>query len=202
MYQQGKRVTREELYEAVWSKTVKTLIKEWNTNYLQVNEACRRLQVPRPKPAYWQWMMRGRLIKRQPLRKPKKRLPAEIVLLSQIKSPLSVAVEAAQEGFDEERAQRERKEKAKQYEIQDREGEQRKIEEENRRRLEERSHAWWDARRLRGFIRECERSMRLKNEPPIPGGRHWLAWAHAHADRLDPMTNGYLEAERRRVAGS
>src|ERR1044071_1080167 len=113
MYQPGKRVTREELYEAVWSKTIKALVREWKTNYLQVNEACRRLQVPRPKQGYWQWSMRGRLVKRKPLRRPTRRLPAEWVLLTRVKSPRHMAVAAARAEFDEEELERRREEQRK-----------------------------------------------------------------------------------------
>jgi hypothetical protein len=162
-YQPGKRVTREELYEAVWSKTITTLIKEWKTNNLQVIEACRRLQVPRPKPAYWQRIIRGRLVKRKPLRKPTKRLPAEWVLLT-VKSPLHVAVAAAREKFDEEGLKRKRDEQREQQEAREREKEQREIEELNRSRLEQSAQAWENARRLRRFIRACERSIGAREE--------------------------------------
>jgi hypothetical protein len=169
-YQPGKRVTREELYEAVWSKTVGTLIKEWKTNYLQVNEACQQLQVPRPKPAYWQWIIRGRLVKRKPLRRPTRKLPATWVLLTPLKSPLHVAVAAVRAEFNEEELKRKRERQRREQEILDREKEQRGAEEENRRRLEASSRAWWDVRQLRGFIRACEREMRLRTETLAESG--------------------------------
>ena len=149
MYQPGKRVTREELYEAVWSKTIKALVREWKTNYLQVNEACRRLQVPRPKQGYWQWIMRGRLVKRKPLRRPTRRLPAEWVLLTRVKSPRHMAVAAARAEFDEEALERRREEQRKQEEIRQREDERRRNEERERGRLVETSQAWLEAKRLR-----------------------------------------------------
>jgi hypothetical protein len=202
MYQPGKRVTREELYEAVWSKTIKTLVKEWKTNYLQVNEACRQLQVPRPKQGYWQWIMRGRLVKRKPLRRPTRRLPAEWVLLTQLKSPQHVAVAAARAEFDEEALGRRREEQRIQDETRHREEEKRRIDERNRVRLEDGAQAWLEARRLRRFIRACEAA--LRKEGPVTGSgewqRVWLAWAQEHADRLDPMTNGFLAAEQRRLS--
>ena len=44
----GKRITRIELYEAVWSKTFKALAQEWNTTHEQLLKACRTMNVPRP----------------------------------------------------------------------------------------------------------------------------------------------------------
>jgi hypothetical protein len=201
MYQPGKRVTREELYEAVWSKTIGALVKEWKTSYLQVNEACRRLKAPRPKQGYWQWIMRGRLVRRKPLRRPTRRLPAEWVLLTQVKSPRHVAVAAARAEFDEEELQRRRAEQRAQDEIRQREEERRRIEERNRGWLVESSQAWLKAKRLRWFIRACEAEFR-RNAAALPVGgwqQAWLAWAREHADRLDPITNGFLAGERRRL---
>jgi hypothetical protein len=194
IYHPGKRVTREELYEAVWTKTVGTLIKEWRTNYLQVNEACRRLQVPRPKPAYWQHIMRGRLIRRKPLKKATRRLPREWVLLT-FESALYLAVAAVREKFDEEGSKRRREEQRQQQEIREREEERRKAEDLNRRRLEESARAWEDARRLRRFIRACEGSIGAQGEWQV----RWLNWANEHTNRLDPLTGGYLAAERQRL---
>src|SRR4051794_19139184 len=111
--QPGKRVTREELYEAVWTKTVGTLIKEWKTSYLEVNKACRRLQVPRPKPAYWQHIIWGRLVRRTPLRKPTRRIPEEWVFLRPVRLPLRVAVAAARAEFNEEGLKRKRDDRRK-----------------------------------------------------------------------------------------
>jgi hypothetical protein len=200
MYQPGKRLTREELYEAAWSNTIGALVKQWKTNYLQVNEACRRLQVPRPKQGYWQWIMRGRLVKRKPLRRPTRRLPAEWVLLTRVKSPRHVAVAAARGESDEEELVRGREEQRKREEIREREQEQRKAEERNRERLEESSCAWWNARRLRRFIRACEVVLQKDGQalPVSSWQRAWLAWAREYADRLDPMTSGYLDAEKGR----
>ncbi len=201
MYQPGKRVTREELYEAVWSRTIKSLIEEWNTSYLQVGEACRRLQVPRPKPAYWQWLLRGRLVKRKPLRKPTKKLPKHWVLLSRVKSPREEAVAAARAEFDEAELQRRREAWRRQQELREREEERQRIEEKNLSRLVENSQAWLRARRLRRFIQACEAALEKMDSGLDCGGwqQNWLAWARGHAAKLDPMTNGFLESERQRL---
>jgi hypothetical protein len=41
-----------------------------------------------------------------------------------------------------------------------------------------------------------------ESQPQDVWRERWVTWARAHADRLDPMTNGYLESERRRLAGT
>jgi len=47
----------------------------------------------------------------------------------------------------------------------------------------------------------CERELRKDFQALPVGGWHqpWLAWAREHADRLDPMANGFLEREIERV---
>ena len=62
--------------------------------------------------------------------------------------------------------------------------------------LEEKAQAWAKARDLRAFIAACEEHL-----AGAEWGAKWLAWARAHADRVDPITGGYLEEEGRR-AGS
>lgn len=75
---------------------------------------------------------------------------------------------------------------------------------ENRARLVQKAREWRDARVLRVFILACQR--KVEAVPGLQGGgnwgEHWLAWASAHADRLDPMTNGFLDAERQRLVGA
>lgn len=164
----GKIITREELYEAVWSKQMVTLIGEWNTNYEQLRQACDKLQVPRPGMRYWAAIKYGRPAKKKRLRPPGKTAPPSWVLLTR----------------EEEAAENERE-----------------LEALRRERLVGSAEAWFKARRLRRFIRACEMAMR-SDARPGPGGDWpdaWLAWAREQADRLDPMTNGFLEAERERL---
>ena len=70
--------------------------------------------------------------------------------------------------------------------------ERRRVEEHQRKMLVASSEAWFKARRLQRFLRACEATMRKK--PGAAGGRSeaWLAWAREEADRLDPMTNGFV----------
>jgi hypothetical protein len=98
---------------------------------------------------------------------------------------------------------RERKEEGRrrQEEARKREDQRRRIEERNREHLEEGARAWAEARRLRRFIQACERSLQADDGSLAAGGwqQGWLAWAWEHADRLDPMTNGFLEADHERL---
>jgi hypothetical protein len=102
----------------------------------------------------------------------------------------------------EEKWRRQEEERRRQEEARKRAERKRRIEEGNRNRLEESAQAWVEARRLRRFIRACEAILRKIEEPVLAGGwqDRWLAWAREHADRLDPMKNGFLEAECRRLA--
>ena len=67
MNQPSKRVNREELYEAVWSRTIKALAQEWNTTYLRLVQACEEMEVPRPSQGHWQLVARGLAIEKEPL---------------------------------------------------------------------------------------------------------------------------------------
>jgi hypothetical protein len=110
---------------------------------------------------------------------------------------------AREEYWRRVKQERERKEAEQRRLEKLRKEEERKqqIEEQNRCRLEESSQAWFDARRLRRFIRACEVLLQSGGGSlPAEGWqREWLAWAREHADRLDPMTNGFLEREHERI---
>lgn len=73
-----------------------------------------------------------------------------------------------------------------------------RIEEEHRNRLVMMARNWREARVVRRFIRVCE-GMLAHGSAEERWREEWLTWAKAHADRIDPMTNGYLEAERQRL---
>jgi hypothetical protein len=67
MREPAKKITREELYEAVWSKPIKSLEQEWNTTHLQVVQACLEMDVPRPSQGHWQMVALGSPVERDPL---------------------------------------------------------------------------------------------------------------------------------------
>jgi hypothetical protein len=87
---QEKKITREELYEAVWSKTLKTLAHEWNTTYLRLVQACQEMDIPRPSQGYWQLIALGHTVEKTPLPDRTERIPQELVLLPQGVRPVKI----------------------------------------------------------------------------------------------------------------
>ena len=47
------RVTILEIYNAVWSKTLKDLGEAWKVDPLELGKLCDKHLIPRPKPGYW-----------------------------------------------------------------------------------------------------------------------------------------------------
>ncbi|HEY5910531.1 MAG TPA: hypothetical protein VJA21_08000, partial [Verrucomicrobiae bacterium] len=95
----------------------------------------------------------------------------------------------------EQEARRKEEERRKEIERRQRE------EEDNRERLVTMADNWREARLVRRFIRACEGVLAREAQAQDGWQERWLKWAKAHADRVDPMTNGYLESERQRLAG-
>jgi hypothetical protein len=99
-----------------------------------------------------------------------------------------------EEWAQEQEARRREEERRKESERRAR------AEEENRNRLVTMARNWREARLVRRFIRMCEGRLESETQPRDGWQERWATWAKAHADRIDPMTNGYLEAERQRLA--
>lgn len=60
------QLTREELFERVWSTAVSTLAREWGLSGPGLKKLCRRLVIPVPPRGYWAKLKAGR-----PVRRPK-----------------------------------------------------------------------------------------------------------------------------------
>lgn len=60
-------VTRERLYELVWSEPLTKAAMQFGVPASQLAEACDRLKVPRPAPGYWGKLAVGRAPARPPL---------------------------------------------------------------------------------------------------------------------------------------
>nr|PZN34542.1 MAG: hypothetical protein DIU80_02565 [Chloroflexota bacterium] len=71
----------------------------------------------------------------------------------------------------------------------------RREEEERRHALEEQAERWSKSQRLRTFLQACEARLCAERGTIAPDSPEaaWLRWAHVHADRLDPLRQGYLE---------
>jgi hypothetical protein len=62
-----KTVTREELYEQVWSKPAVQLAAEYGVSDVAIGKACKRLNVPRPPSGYWGTLKAGLPVEKPPL---------------------------------------------------------------------------------------------------------------------------------------
>lgn len=60
----GIELTREELFERVWSKPVATVAKECGISGPGLKKACKRLMVPVPPRGYWAKLGAGKSVKR------------------------------------------------------------------------------------------------------------------------------------------
>src|SRR5437899_12788429 len=95
MNESWKRVTREELYEAVWSKALKALAQEWNTTHEQLLLGCKTMCVPMPNQRYWPLISWGHRVGRKPLSRRSRNTPGELLLPPRDRARGALAVEAA-----------------------------------------------------------------------------------------------------------
>ncbi len=73
-------LTREALYDLVWTEPVVTLAKRWGVSDVAVAKWCRKLNVPRPERGYWAKAAAGHVGKRRPLPHAKKGERTEVVV--------------------------------------------------------------------------------------------------------------------------
>ena len=112
-------------------------------------------------------------------------------------------IRSEREAYQKEREERwareqeaRRKEEERRKEIERR----RRAEEDSRNTLVAMARNWREARLVRRFIRACEGKLWTETQTQDGWRERWATWARAHADRIDPITNGYLETERQRVS--
>lgn len=60
-------LTREQLYEQVWSEPIRTLAKRYGLSDVGLAKTCRRLKIPLPGRGYWAKSAAGHPVKRMPL---------------------------------------------------------------------------------------------------------------------------------------
>lgn len=82
-------VTREELYELVWSKPMSKLAAQFNVSGSYMARVCTALRVPRPERGYWAKLQAGRAPKQPPL--PDARIGDQLTWSSEDTSPISFA---------------------------------------------------------------------------------------------------------------
>ena len=69
MLAEAVRVTREELYEQVWSEPMQKLAKKYGISDVGLAKTCRRMRVPLPGRGYWAKKQFGKTVRRIPLPK-------------------------------------------------------------------------------------------------------------------------------------
>lgn len=60
----GIRMTREELFERVWSTPISHLAAEWGLSGSGLRKACKRINIPTPGRGYWQKVKAGKRVRR------------------------------------------------------------------------------------------------------------------------------------------
>lgn len=73
-------LTREELYERVWSQPATKLAAEFGISYVALGKICRKLDIPKPFPGYWQRIASGYTVQRTALPAPKTGTPKQITI--------------------------------------------------------------------------------------------------------------------------
>lgn len=72
--------TREQLYEAVWTKPMRHLAPSYGLSDVGLAKICRKLQIPTPPVGYWQKLEFGHQVERPPLPELKEEQPTSISL--------------------------------------------------------------------------------------------------------------------------
>jgi hypothetical protein len=76
MHDNSIKLTREELYERVWSTPATKLAKEFGISDVALGKICKKLDVPKPYPGYWQQLAAGRRVHREGLPPIRQGVPA------------------------------------------------------------------------------------------------------------------------------
>lgn len=61
------KISRKELYDAVWGRPVRTLAREWGLSDVGLAKACRKHQIPLPTVGHWAKVAVGRGVSKPPL---------------------------------------------------------------------------------------------------------------------------------------
>lgn len=80
MTRQSITLSREELYERVWSISATKLAKELGISDVALGKICKKLAVPKPYPGYWQQLQAGRRVHKARLPDLKKGVPSVITI--------------------------------------------------------------------------------------------------------------------------
>ena len=67
--EESKKISRQELYDLVWSKPMTALAKEYNISDNGLRKICKKLDIPLPQLGHWQKLQYGKKVKTIPLPK-------------------------------------------------------------------------------------------------------------------------------------
>ena len=67
--EENKKISRQELYDLVWSKPMTALAKEYNISDNGLRKICKKLDIPLPQLGHWQKLQYGKKVKKIPLPK-------------------------------------------------------------------------------------------------------------------------------------
>lgn len=67
MKQEHVELTRDELYEQVWSKPVSHLAKDYGISDVGLSKICRKHNIPTPPLGYWSKVKAGKKVRKKPL---------------------------------------------------------------------------------------------------------------------------------------
>lgn len=67
--EESKKISRQELYDLVWSKPMTALAKEYNISDNGLRKICKKLDIPLPQLGHWQKLQFGKKVKTIPLPK-------------------------------------------------------------------------------------------------------------------------------------
>ena len=68
-------ITRDQLYDAIWSKPTTAVAKEYGISDVAVAKICKKLNVPKPKLGYWAKKQHGKRVRQTPLPQLKPGIP-------------------------------------------------------------------------------------------------------------------------------
>jgi len=76
MEENSIKLTRGELYERIWSTPATKLAKEFGISDVALGKICKKLDIPKPYPGYWQQLAVGRRVHKEKLRPIRQGVPA------------------------------------------------------------------------------------------------------------------------------
>jgi hypothetical protein len=74
------RLTREQLYELVWSRPMTEIAADFGMSSVAFAKYCKAADVPRPERGYWQQVISGTRVRKEPLRRPRAGALTEVII--------------------------------------------------------------------------------------------------------------------------